>query len=195
MSGTQRSEAVADGVIRVPLASSTLPPFTHTNAYLLASDGVGLEREGGSQGGAPGATIAMELDHSVVDEHADGGVDVDVARRAPHALEHAPDQAARLEAHADRGPDGEAVAIFLVARGAAAGVDVALEHEHAAAVVREHGGGGRTGQACADDDGVVRLGGGGAALATHDRTAAVVSTVSRTRPWKRSTASTPLAAR
>ena len=35
-------EAVVEGVVRLPLATTTLPPFRHTNAYLLAADGVGL---------------------------------------------------------------------------------------------------------------------------------------------------------
>jgi len=42
VSAVQPPERVTDGVLRVPLPAPTLPPFSHTNAYLLASDAVGL---------------------------------------------------------------------------------------------------------------------------------------------------------
>ena len=72
MSGTQRSEAVADGVIRVPLASSTLPPFTHTNAYLLASDGVGLVVDPGAAGDEALAALGAGL--AALDVRAPKGI-------------------------------------------------------------------------------------------------------------------------
>ena len=50
MSDPKRSETVIDGVIRVPLATATLPPFTHTNAYVLAADGVGVVVDPGGGG-------------------------------------------------------------------------------------------------------------------------------------------------
>ena len=50
MSDPSRSEGVIDGVIRVPLATATLPPFAHTNAYVLSADGVGLVVDPGGGG-------------------------------------------------------------------------------------------------------------------------------------------------
>ncbi len=56
MSEPGHSEVVCDGVIRVPLRSRTPPPFTHTNAYVLASEGVGvLVDPGGGEAGAADA--------------------------------------------------------------------------------------------------------------------------------------------
>jgi hypothetical protein len=33
------TEAIANGVWRLELLAHTLPPFTHTNSYLVASEG------------------------------------------------------------------------------------------------------------------------------------------------------------
>ncbi len=45
------SETLADGVHRLPLPSDTLPPFDHTNSYLIESRGVGVLVDAGSEEG------------------------------------------------------------------------------------------------------------------------------------------------
>lgn len=60
MSGVDAADAlerVADGALRVPLETQTLPPFTHTNAYVLAADGVGIVIDPGA--GDPAALAAL----------------------------------------------------------------------------------------------------------------------------------------
>lgn len=46
---TLQSESVAEGVWRSPLPSETLPPFDHTNSYLIESRGVGVLVDAGSE--------------------------------------------------------------------------------------------------------------------------------------------------
>ena len=46
---TVQAEAVAEGVYRLPLPSETLPPFDHTNSYLIISRGVGVLVDAGSK--------------------------------------------------------------------------------------------------------------------------------------------------
>lgn len=55
MSRHGRPERVADGVWQLPLRTPTLPPFEHTNAYVLAHDGVAIVVD-------PGAGDAEALD-------------------------------------------------------------------------------------------------------------------------------------
>ncbi len=43
------SESIAKGVYRLPLPSETLPPFDHTNSYLIESRGVGVLVDVGSK--------------------------------------------------------------------------------------------------------------------------------------------------
>ena len=91
MSAHGQPERIAEGAWRLPLRAPTLPPFTHTNAYLLAHDGVALVVDPGSGDddalalieqtlGAVGATEpkGVVLTHT----HRDhvGGVDALVAR-------------------------------------------------------------------------------------------------------------------
>jgi endoribonuclease LACTB2 len=79
-------ELVADGVARVPLPTTTLPPHSHTNAYVLAADGVGLVVDPGAAGddavealaAAAGALDVRQLQGIVLTHtHRDhvGGVD------------------------------------------------------------------------------------------------------------------------
>ena len=37
-----QAETIVDGIYRLPLPSDTLPPFDHTNSYLIVSRGVGV---------------------------------------------------------------------------------------------------------------------------------------------------------
>ena len=62
MRNGQASERVTEGVLRVPLPAPTLPPFSHTNAYLLASDAVGLVVDPASGDDAALGSIARGLD-------------------------------------------------------------------------------------------------------------------------------------
>jgi len=55
-------ERVADGVLRVPLRTQTLPPFTHTNAFVLASDGVGVVVDPGAGDATAVAALRAALD-------------------------------------------------------------------------------------------------------------------------------------
>ena len=48
MSETIQTERVAPGVLRLPLPSRTLPPFDHTNSYLVSDGGVGVLVDAGS---------------------------------------------------------------------------------------------------------------------------------------------------
>jgi endoribonuclease LACTB2 len=57
VSGDDAFEIVADGALRVALRTKTLPPFTHTNAYVLAADGVGIVLDPGA--GDPEALTAL----------------------------------------------------------------------------------------------------------------------------------------
>jgi len=54
-------ERVADGVLRVPLRTRTLPPFTHTNAFVLAADGVGIVVDPGAGDAAALAALRGAL--------------------------------------------------------------------------------------------------------------------------------------
>ena len=58
MTETLQAESVAPGVLRLPLPSRTLPPFDHTNSYLVADGGVGVLVDAGSD--APEAAEAIE---------------------------------------------------------------------------------------------------------------------------------------
>ncbi len=62
MSADHASERVTEGVLRVPLPAPTLPPFSHTNAYLLASDSVGLVVDPASADDAATGAIERGLD-------------------------------------------------------------------------------------------------------------------------------------
>jgi endoribonuclease LACTB2 len=72
VSGVGKHEPVVDGVLRVPLRSTTLPPFTHTNAYVLAANGVGLVVDPGGSDAAAVGTIAAALAALAV--HAPKGI-------------------------------------------------------------------------------------------------------------------------
>lgn len=61
MNGVDSVEQIAAGAWRLPLATATLPPFTHTNAYLLAHDGVALLVDPGSGSDEALAAIAATL--------------------------------------------------------------------------------------------------------------------------------------
>ena len=61
-------EDVAEGVVRAPLAARTLPPFTHTNAYVVAADGVGIVVDPGAGDEAALATLRAALVRARVDE-------------------------------------------------------------------------------------------------------------------------------
>ena len=54
-------ERVTDGALRVPLRTPTLPPFTHTNAYVLAADGVGIVVDPGAGDGSALAALDAAL--------------------------------------------------------------------------------------------------------------------------------------
>ena len=54
-------EHVADGAVRVPLRTQTLPPFTHTNAYVVAADGVGIVIDPGAGDDAAVAAVRAAL--------------------------------------------------------------------------------------------------------------------------------------
>ncbi len=58
MTETLQAEPVAPGVLRLPLPSRTLPPFDHTNSYLVFNGGVGVLVDAGSD--APEAVEAVE---------------------------------------------------------------------------------------------------------------------------------------
>ncbi|QRN79495.1 MAG: MBL fold metallo-hydrolase, partial [Nocardiopsis sp. BM-2018] len=84
-------EVVVEGVIRAPLAARTLPPFTHTNAYVVACDGVGIVVDPGAGDEPALRTLSSALAVAGVDEpkgvllthtHRDhvGGVDALRAR-------------------------------------------------------------------------------------------------------------------
>ncbi len=53
------TEHVCQGLWRIPLRSATLPPFTHTNAYLIARNGAAVLVDPGA---GDGAAIAMLRD-------------------------------------------------------------------------------------------------------------------------------------
>jgi len=53
--------AVCDGATCIPLASPTLPPFTHTNSYVLSDAGVGVVVDAGSGDTAALDAIAATL--------------------------------------------------------------------------------------------------------------------------------------
>ena len=75
MSGAGAADAferVADGALRVPLRTQTLPPFTHTNAYVLAADGVGIVIDPGA--GDPDALAALRAALAAVGVAAPKGV-------------------------------------------------------------------------------------------------------------------------
>jgi endoribonuclease LACTB2 len=55
------AEAVDAGVWRLPLAARTLPPFDHTNAYVLASQGVSLVVDPGADGRDAAAAITRAV--------------------------------------------------------------------------------------------------------------------------------------
>ncbi len=58
---TQRSERVSEHVWRVPVAVATLPPYDHTNAYVIADGGVGLVVDPGSPLAASTDAVAAAL--------------------------------------------------------------------------------------------------------------------------------------
>lgn len=59
--GHDAIEVVSEGVVRAPLAARTLPPFTHTNAYVVASDGVGIVIDPGAGDEASLRTLRSAL--------------------------------------------------------------------------------------------------------------------------------------
>ncbi len=59
------SETVADGVHRLPLPSDTLPPFDHTNSYLIESRGVGVLVDMGSEEGEALGVLEKTLQEKV----------------------------------------------------------------------------------------------------------------------------------
>ncbi len=61
-------EVVAEGVVRAPLAARTLPPFNHTNAYVVAAAGVGIVVDPGAGDEAALATLRAALDRAGVEE-------------------------------------------------------------------------------------------------------------------------------
>lgn len=61
-------EVVVEGVVRAPLAARTLPPFSHTNAYVVAAAGVGIVVDPGAGDAAALATLRAALVRADVDE-------------------------------------------------------------------------------------------------------------------------------
>ena len=65
-------ERVVDGVWRLPLLAPTLPPFSHTNAFVLADDGVAIVVDPGS--GDDDALAAIEATLGAVGIRAPKGI-------------------------------------------------------------------------------------------------------------------------